>query len=147
VEIFPFSKDEWRRVTEAAYSLTNATLADDDALRASLFIVLMEVLDDLRQRHGEHPILIETAADFCDEPVDQRNMYLSAIELAEANGLPTLTIRVSLASLLLQDFNDPAQAMRELSACESEMEAHGDDFEKQEWAELMRECRDRGFGR
>lgn len=67
-------------------------------------------------------------------------MYRSAVKLAETNNLPTYTIRISLAGVLLHDFLDPKQAARELAACESELAAHADEDEKHQWSELMNQC-------
>jgi hypothetical protein len=126
VEEFPFNQREWQEVADVSMSHTNATLADDAVLQASLYVELQEVLDKLRRKYGEHPILIETAADFGDDATERRDMYRSAVRLAEANGLPTFTIRISLGRLLLQEFDDPTQAAQELSACEAELAARAD---------------------
>ena len=141
MEEFPFTHEEWQEVQHASTSLTNAILTDDGVVQASLFAELLEVLAGLRRRHGEHPTLLETAADFCDDPISRRDMYVSAIRLAEANRLPTSTIRISLAKVLLQDFNDPTRAACELSACKPELASRGDESEMQEWCELVRKCR------
>jgi hypothetical protein len=138
---FPFTQSEWQRVQDASTPLVNATLADDNVLHASLLEELLVVLGELRERYGEHPILLETEADFCDDPVLQRDIYRRAIELAEPNGLPTFTIRMSIASLLLEHFNDPKQAETALAACKAEVLQHADRYEKREWMELMRRCR------
>jgi hypothetical protein len=140
MDVFPFSAEEWRRVEEAALSVTNASLANDGAVRASHFQSLMEVLDDLRKCHGEHPVLRETEADFLDDPVLQRHTYRLAIQLAERNGLPTLSIRISLSRVLLEDFRDPKQAADELAVCRCELSQTADSTETQEWSELMRRC-------
>ena len=141
---FPFRESEWQRIQNASCSLVKATLENDSVLRASLLAELMAVLEEIRQEHGEHPILLETAADFCDDPVSQLDLYRSAIRLAEASNLPTLTIRLSLASLLLEDFDDPRQAAKELKACKSEVTTDGDVAQRQEWSELMGRCGDGG---
>jgi hypothetical protein len=41
---FPFTTTEWDCVKDATFPITNARLADDDALAASLFIDLQETL-------------------------------------------------------------------------------------------------------
>jgi hypothetical protein len=143
MEEFPFTELEWQRVNDASCSLTNACLQDDWILRDSLFAELSAVLDELRQRHGDHPILIETEADFCDDPSLQREMYGSAIQLAEANVLPTYTIRISLAGVLLTDFDDPIAAASELMSCEPELATRADEWETRQWHELMQKCRER----
>jgi predicted Zn-dependent protease len=140
---FPFTKQEWQCVVEVSTALTNATLEDDDVLQASLFMELSEVLEELRNRHGDHPILLETQADFCDDRLLRQKMYRSAIRLAESNGLQTLTIRISLACVLLESFDNPTEAIRELNACAHELAAQADKWDIQKWHELMGKCKER----
>jgi hypothetical protein len=147
MEAFPFTQQEWRQVCGVTSSLANATLQDDDILRTSLLVELATALEELRQRRGNHPVLLETEADFCDDPMVQRDMYLAAIQLAETNSLPTLTIRISLAGALLESFDDPKQATSELMACESELAAETDEWVVREWCKLVKECSERESSR
>jgi hypothetical protein len=143
MDTFPFTKAEWQKVKDASLAVVNASLAKDDLLRASNFEGLLVVLEELRNRYGEHPILLETEADFEDDFSAQTNKYRLAIQLAENHALPTFTMRISLARLLLQDFNDPIQAAGELELCSSELSRNVDDSDKKEWTELMHECKER----
>ena len=59
---------------------------------------------------------------------------------------PTYSIRISLAWLLLDDFKDPIEAKHELTACEPELAQHADDWEREEWSELVSECEKRLAG-
>ena len=140
MEAFPFSQSEWQKVEDASHLLVNATLENDTVLKASYFAELLAVLDELRRRHGDHPTLLETAADFCDDPSLRVDTYRSAIKLAEANNLPTLSIRISLAEVLLKEFRDASQAAGELAACESELAANADESVIREWSGLMKQC-------
>jgi hypothetical protein len=133
---FPFAEDEWARVRESTLSLTNASLANDNVLAQSLFSELEHVLGELRARHGEHPVLIETAADFQDSPTRQVELYRCALELAERNRLPTLSIRLSLAWVLLENFGDAPQAEKELLACQEELSSNADDHDLAAWSKL-----------
>lgn len=144
MEQFPFTKLEWQHVSDVTSVLVNATLEDDDVLSDSLFAELSAVLHELRERYGEHPILLETEADFCDDPAVQLDMYRQAIHLALSNALPTFTIRMSLAAVLLTHFNDPAAAACELNACKPELAAQVDEWETREWSELMSQCENSG---
>jgi hypothetical protein len=136
VEEFPFTKEEWGRVNAVTTSLTNATLADDDVLSASEFVELVAILDELREIHGEHPTLDETEADFLIyEPAESVRLYRKAIDLAVEHGLPTYTIRISLARKLHEEFGDAATANQELEACRAELTL-ADDGEQREWHEL-----------
>ena len=134
---FPFSRREWRAVWRASRAVTNATLADDRVLRSSHFAELQRVLEDLRVARGDHPILLETEADFSDENVAARSLYLKAIELALRLGLPTYTARISLARLLLDAFGMTADAHLQLLACRDEVGAAADDSEQKQWRALM----------
>ena len=140
MESSPFNRLEWQEVRDLSHCIVNATLVNDVVLQAALFQDLTVLLERLRERYGEHPILLETAADFCDDPSLQLDLYRRAIRLAEAHDLPTLTIRLSLASVLLQDFHDQTEAARELMACESEVETAEDKIQESEWCGLMRQC-------
>lgn len=142
MEVFPFSTDDWSRVNGMAREIVNASLMDDDALSASKKEHLRELLAELRDRYGEHPILLETEADFEDDPQLQAKRYFTAIALAESNFLPTYTKRISLAELLIDELQDPAGAAQQLAACEQEVLEQGDEYERQQWRELL--CRSRG---
>ena len=49
----------------------------------------------LRARHGEHPVLLETRADFAEDDVERVALYRRAAGLAAVHGLATLNIRLS----------------------------------------------------
>jgi hypothetical protein len=138
---FPFSQSDWQRVENITARITEACLADDHIVQASLFEELQALLVELRNRYGEHPILIETEADFTDDPLRQMDLYRSAIHLAEINQLPTYTIHISFANILFHGFQNSNQAINELMACELEVSQRADQWEKQEWHELMKECK------
>jgi hypothetical protein len=141
VEAFPFSNAEWDAVGEAALPVVNAGLADDDVLRTSHLVGLLDVLAQLRERHGEHPTLLETEADFITDNEERVALYQRAARLAAAHELQTLTIRLSLARLLLEmGLREAAHA--ELLSCESEAR-EGDESGQALWAELVAESRQR----
>jgi hypothetical protein len=139
VEAFPFTEAEWAAVKDAALPVVNAGLADDPVLRASHLAGLLGVLAGLRARHGDHPVLLETQADFAEADTERVALYRRAAALAAADGLPTLSIRLSLARVLL-DTGEPAPARRELLACEGEL-GEADESERTSWAELVAEAR------
>jgi hypothetical protein len=139
VEAFPFSEAEWAAVKEAALPVVNAGLAGDPVLRSSGLVGLLDVLAGLRARHGDHPVLLETQADFAEDDAERVALYRRAAGIAEANGLPTLSIRLSFARVLLES-GEPEPALVELRACECEL-AECDESERAEWAELAAEAR------
>src|SRR5687767_5383934 len=97
MEAFPFTDAEWEPVKVAALAILNAGSVGDDVLRASLRIQILDLLIDLRERHGDHPVLLETAADDTEDDAEGATLYRRAVGIAEANGLQTLSIRVALA--------------------------------------------------
>jgi hypothetical protein len=137
---FPFSESEWDRVNKAAAAVTNATLQDDDVLAASKLVELQLLLASLRDVHGEHPILLETEADFLNDPAERRELYLQAIDGALHGKIPTYTIRISLAALLLDSFVDCDAARNELMACKVEVMELGDSGEQLQWNQLLQMC-------
>lgn len=139
MEAWPFSEEEWQAVGDAALPVVNAHFARDEVLRASCLLTLCEILDDLRTRHGDHPILLETEADFTDEDEERLPLYGRAIAAAEAHETQTLTIRISLAEALLR-LSRPAEARAELLACRDEMQESEDESDRRSWSELVAEC-------
>lgn len=141
VEPWPFGAADWERVRELCLAGLNATLAGDGVLRASVGEELRQVLAELHGVYGGHPILWETEADYAADPAEGRRLYEEATRAAVVWGSPTVSIRISFAGLLLDEFADPAGALAELTACEPELADHADDREREQWAELAARCR------
>ena len=139
MQSWPFNKAEWAAVSDAALPVVNAGLAEDDVIRASHLVGLLDVLARLRVRHGDHPVLLETEADFTENDGERVSLYRRAVGVAEANGIQTLTIRLSLSRLLL-DMRQHDAAGDELLACEGEL-PDGDESDRASWAELVAESR------
>ncbi len=110
------------------------TLNQHNVLRASYLVEVIELLAALRERHGEHPVLLETEADFIDDEDERVELYRPAAGIATANGLSTLRIRLSLAQVLL-DLDRPVEAALELAACQHEL-PDGDDSDRESWKEM-----------
>lgn len=137
MDAFPFTREEWQAVRDAALPVLNATSAEDDVLYESNFIELQCVLHTLRERYGDHPVLLETEADFTHDSDTQRTLYEQARDIAVHHRLPTASIRVALAGVLLDDFNAVDAARGELTACRQEILDSGDEWEQSNWKELM----------
>lgn len=135
MEAFPFTDAEWDPLKPVATSVLNASLAGDDALAASFRLEMLELLDRLRERHGDHPVLLETAADYTEEDADRVPLYRRAAELADANRLPTLSIRRALALTLLTLGDVPA-ALEEMRACGGEA-ARASEDERSDWVQQL----------
>jgi hypothetical protein len=135
---FPYSTEEWDQVTEVALKITNANLMDDAVLRMAYFNDLCAVLGELAQRHGDHPILLETEADFHDNPQQQCALYARANSLAERHRLPRLSIAISWARLLLERLGDRNGARMLLLNVVDEVQSADDQGDVDEWHTLMR---------
>jgi hypothetical protein len=138
VETFPFTETEWAAVKDAALPVVNAGLTDDPTVRASHLVGLLDILAGLRARYGDHPVLLETEADFAEDDSERVSLYRRAASIAAAHGLATLSIRLSLARVLL-DLGKPEAAMAELIACQGELGEKGEP-ERTSWAELVAEA-------
>ncbi|MBW3541369.1 MAG: hypothetical protein KY476_13965 [Planctomycetes bacterium] len=126
-------------MSDAAWPVVDATLADDPLLRDSHLVGLLDVLAELRARYGDHPVLLETEADFAEDDRERAALYQRAVHIAVSHGLPTLSIRVSLARLLLEAGEREAAAAQ-LRACEDEV-CGGDESERASWEEVARASR------
>lgn len=132
---FPFTAAEWKAVSDAGLQIANATFMDDSVLHASRLNDLLDVLSELREKYGDHPILLETEADFIhDDDHEQIALYRRAVSIAETHQLETLSIRIALARVLIET-GGRAVALQELLACEAEL-PDADDGETRDWYEL-----------
>jgi hypothetical protein len=139
---WPFEDEEWDEISELTHRLTNSTLADDQILHGSIHRELIERLCELMEKYGEHPVLLETLADFAEDPNERLSLYWKALKLSVKHEMPTLTIRIFLAELLIEEFQDAKEARQVLKDGEDEFL---DREEEPEWvskfAELWWQCR------
>jgi hypothetical protein len=135
----PYTTDEWDAVRWAAAAVTEAANAGDADGRAARFADLQSLLGELQQKHGDHPLLWETEADFTPDPAAAADLYRVAEALAVAADLPTLTIRLSLARLLAEELGQPAEAREALLACRDEL-PWARDADCVAWAKLLAAC-------
>jgi hypothetical protein len=140
MEPFPFTEEEWSEVGSATLAVTNATLADDHVLRDSAYLDLEDVIHKLCKKYGDHPVLLETLADFESDPALRIRQYQHAIRQAEQFELPTVTIRLALATDLIEEFGSSSEARRELMECKSELAGHDDKSDIETWSRVMRKC-------
>jgi hypothetical protein len=140
MEAFPFTFEEWSCVSEAARAVVNATFAKDEVLHASRLEELECALSDLQDKYGQHPVLLETEADFTREASKRIVLYEKAKQLALAGGCPTYSIQLSLVRVLLEERDDAERDLQELLACRAEVTSDADKSELREWQELHEEC-------
>lgn len=140
MEEFPFTEDEWNLVSDASTAIVNASLAEDVILGASLQVEMNGILDDLQTKYGEHPVLIETRADFTSDRGERVALYQAAKQIAKIHGLPTFTIIISLADVLIDELGQLELARDELLSCQAEIEVCDDDYYRTRWHELLAKC-------
>lgn len=121
MDAWPFSEEDWESVEEAVIDLVNASGEEDDEVIAANLKNVFDLLEALAIKYGPHPVLYETKADILPNPAERVELYRQAIRLAESNALQTLTIRLSLAEVLIEDLGDFAAARKELEACKDEL--------------------------
>ncbi len=132
MEAFPFTDEEWDPLKELASLILNASIrVEDPVLAASLRLDMLDRLEVLRERHGDHPVLLETMADYTDHLPEQVALYRRAAQLAEAHHLPTLSIRLSFVFALIE-LDQPMAALEELRACGDEA-AKGNENDQKGW--------------
>jgi hypothetical protein len=138
MEAFPFTDAEWDPLKPVVDSILDAGRCDDDALAASLRLDLLDMLAVLRERHGDHPVLLETIADYTDDDAESAVLYRRAVAIAEEHGLPTLSIRQALAYTLMK-LGEPAAAVEEFHTCRCEV-PDADEDDRTWWAGMMEEA-------
>ncbi len=127
---------EWNPLKDLANSILNAFYADDEVLEASLRLEMRNLVAGLQERYGDHPVLLETMADYMEDAAERTLLYRRAVELAEAHGLPTLSIRLTLAQVLVHDLGHSVAALEELRACANDA-SDGSEMDRGEWASLL----------
>jgi len=76
------TKAAWQRVLEKACDIANASSADDHVLGEVYKAQMLNLLDELEEEFGLHPEILDTRADYLDDPVVRRALYMRALEIA-----------------------------------------------------------------
>src|SRR5687767_261232 len=94
----------YEHVAELAAGITNATLADDDALAESLYQRLHLYHEEQLAVGRSHPFIIETLADYTDEPAQAIRYYEQALAMSErmTSDEPTHTILIGIGKQLIE---------------------------------------------
>lgn len=137
---FPFSDADWDRVSQAAGEVVRASQMEDVVLTAAATAEVQAVLAELAEEYGTHPVLLETAADFTSDPHERVDLYRQARQLAVANDLPSFTILISLARVLIDELAQAPAAREYLLECKDEIDSLADDGEQREWRDLLARC-------
>ena len=132
--------DMYDSVLELTVGITNATLAEDDALSQSLYLRLLIYYQEQIAAGRTHPFLTETVADYTDDSTEAMHYYKLALEQSHALGdsEPTQTIRIGIASKLLE-LGQREQAEAHLRDGRAEAIRRGDEFAVEEADLLLKE--------
>lgn len=76
------TKAAWHRVVEKACDIANATQTDADPMYEVYLEQMLEILDDLEAEFGVHSEILDTRADYLDDPVERRRLYTKALAIA-----------------------------------------------------------------
>jgi hypothetical protein len=142
---WPFDDRDWSKVEKIIERYKKAVFAADDVVCHSLSREMHALVVKLEKKYGEHPVLLETKADFTEGRNKRLKLYRRALELAVEHGMPTLTIRIWLAELLLEEFRNAKEARRVLKEGEDEfLEPDQEPDWVSKFAELWWKCRPAG---
>jgi hypothetical protein len=78
------TKAAWDRVIEKACDVANATRTDDDPMFDVYREQMLELLDELEAEFGMQSRILDTRADYIDDPIERRRLCTKALELARA---------------------------------------------------------------
>ena len=113
-------------------------LKREDEDSPELFSKFLGIIKKLENKYGRHPVLLETLADFTDEPEESKKLYTDALEIAKKNGLPKISICISFAELLIDHFDDNAYALQILKSTDNEIKQHTDKWDVKNYYRLKR---------
>ena len=78
----PITKAAWNRVIEKACDVANATRTDADLMYDFHREQMLVILDELELEFGSQSRILDTRADYIDNPIERRRLYTKALELA-----------------------------------------------------------------
>ena len=76
------TKAAWDRVIEKACDVANATRTDGDPMYEVYREQMLELLDELEAEFGIQSRILDTRADYIDDPLERRRLCTRALELA-----------------------------------------------------------------
>jgi hypothetical protein len=96
--------DIYEHVAELAADITNATLADDRVLVDVLYRRLHHYHEEQLASGRSHPFIIETLADYTDDPTQALRYYEQALAMSRhiTSDEPTHTILIGIGEQLIK---------------------------------------------
>ena len=129
------STEEWDRVHAAAVDIVNATVVEDDVLCAHHTQRLLDILDELEVTYGRIPSILDTRADYTDDPSVAISLYEEALAATEDPDLACLALP-SLIRLMIEEHHDEASISRRIHQLE-QLTDQEKGFELEELRELQ----------
>jgi hypothetical protein len=77
------TKAAWDRVFEKACDIANATRTANDPMYDVHREEMLELLNELEVEFGEQSRILDTRADYIDDPIERLRLYKKALELAK----------------------------------------------------------------
>jgi acetoin utilization deacetylase AcuC-like enzyme len=77
------TKAAWDRVLEKACDIANATRTENDTMYDVHREQMLELLDELEVEFGKQSRILDTRADYIDDPIERLRLYTKALELAK----------------------------------------------------------------
>lgn len=96
------STEEWDRVHAVAVDIVNASAIEDEVLCAHHTERLFDILDGLEAIYGRVPSILDTRADYTDDPTVAIALYEEALSVSEEPDLTSLVLP-SLIRLKIQE--------------------------------------------
>jgi hypothetical protein len=129
------STEEWDRVHAAAVDIVNASAIEDEFLCAHHTQRLLDILDELEVTYGRIPSILDTRADYTDDPSVAIALYEEALAATEDPELTSLTLP-SLIRLKIQEYHDESSISRRIVQLE-QLTDQEKGFELEELQELQ----------
>lgn len=112
---WPFEDEDWKDWETISRRYLDAVFAKDVIIADSISREIYDLMIEWEAKYGEHPWILEKKADFAEEPEEKLELYRRALTLAVEHRHETLTIRIWMADLLLDGFDNPLDAREVLA--------------------------------
>jgi len=130
------STDDWDRVHEAVVDIVNASAIEDDVLCAHYTERLFDILDQLESIYGRIPSVLDTRADFTDDPTVAIALYEEALTVSRDPICSCLALP-SLIRLKVQERHDESSISDRLRELERLTDTDESSFDLDELRELQ----------
>ena len=132
------SLEDWEVLHELAVNIVNASAEEDDAMGRIYKRHLFEYLDTLETKYGPLPSILDTRADYTDDPEIRRGLYSQAYTLAKDRGdvRNQLYIASSLGRLYVEHFQDAVKGQKWLGLVKKHLKQTGRSIDIEAYEDL-----------